>query len=204
MSTDFRPLGRLAATDLLDGRLTAYGITEHWNSEGQLCLYDSMNYVHVHVDEEGVVRWFARYAGNNGSYILASISEVFGLRIVSEYEPEYWGFETQAEWDAADEALSREYEDRFYADVIRYAKGEDNEIGLGTVAHIKAEIAKTLIAEEPNLSEPTMRAALMAQVKERYDQEHTVEVKFPAGMITALDEWLERTADPYGTRGIRN
>ena len=49
--------------------------------------------------DEGVGS-FTRFMGNNAHYIITSISEAFGVRIVSEHEPEYWGFETQAEWEA--------------------------------------------------------------------------------------------------------
>jgi hypothetical protein len=204
MSTSYGPLGPLAVTDLLDGRLEAYGITQHRNSEGQLCLYDSMNYVHVYVDDKGLVSGFTRYAGNNAYYIVESISEAFGLRIASEYEPEYWGFATQAEWDLFQEEISREHEDQFYADVIRYAKGEPNGIHPETIGHIKAEIAKALITAEPSLAKPDMRAALMAQVDERDDHEHAVVVKLDSGKMADLDEWFERTAEPYGTRGTTN
>jgi hypothetical protein len=114
------------------------------------------------------------------------------------------GFETQAEWDAFQEALSRKYDDHFYADLIRYVKGEANGIGSGTIGQIQAEIAKALIAEEPTLGEPDMRMALMAQVKERYDQEHAVVVKLDAWTMQDLLEDFERTADPYGTHGKRN
>jgi hypothetical protein len=196
MSTNYRPLGRVVASDLLDGRLLAYGIKEHRNREGQLCLYDTMNYLHVHVDDEGLSS-FTRYAGNNASYIVGSISEAFGVRIVSEYEPEYWGFATEAEWDAWQETISREHEDEFYVDLIRYVKGEPNGIRRGTIGNTEAEIAKQLIAAEPGLIEPSMREVLMARVRERYRDEHTFSVKIDT---VALREWFERTADPYGTR----
>jgi hypothetical protein len=31
--------------------------------------------------------------------ILSAIAEVFASEIFDEYQPEYWGFETQEEWD---------------------------------------------------------------------------------------------------------
>jgi hypothetical protein len=36
--------------------------------------------------------------------MLRMIEEAFGLVIASEYEPQYWGFNTELEWDAAWEA----------------------------------------------------------------------------------------------------
>jgi hypothetical protein len=65
MSTDYRLLKAIPSSEFFDGRLTAYGIFEHWNAEGQRCLFDSMNYVHVYENEDGMVTSFARFMGNN-------------------------------------------------------------------------------------------------------------------------------------------
>jgi hypothetical protein len=40
-------------------------------------------------------------------YILTAISDGFDVDIVSEYEPQFWGFDTQEEWDARMEEMSR-------------------------------------------------------------------------------------------------
>src|SRR4051812_16509239 len=167
MSTDYRPLGQLFISDLLDGRLEVYGIKEHSNAEESCCLFDSASYVHVH-ETDGKVESFSRYAGNNADYILSSVSEAYGLRIVSEYEPEYWGFDTQAEWDAAWAAMAKKDEEKHYLNLIRYVRGEPTDIIPGTVGHLQAEIAKELVSAEPNLSDADMRDALLARVKEGY------------------------------------
>src|SRR5215204_6489700 len=124
MSTDYRLLQVIPSSEFFDGRLTAYGICEHWNAEGERCLFDSMNYVHVYENEDGMVTSLTRWGGNNPMYIVESITEVFNVRVVSEYEPEYCGFETQEEWDAYEAAIRRESEDEFYMDLVAYINGE--------------------------------------------------------------------------------
>jgi hypothetical protein len=162
MCIDFRPLGRIAINDLFGGRLKAYG-TEHWNYEGQRCLYDSTNYVHVY-ERDRAVGSFTRFMGNNAHYIITSISEAFGMRIVSEHEPEFWGFETQAEWDACWDAMHQKYLDDFYAAAIRV---EPNGIGSDMRDYILTAIEKVLMGAEPELSHPNMREELIMRAAER-------------------------------------
>jgi hypothetical protein len=54
----------------------------------------------VTIDEFGFIEGFTRYASNKAVPMLSKISEALNIPIVSEYEPEYWGFDTQEEWDA--------------------------------------------------------------------------------------------------------
>jgi hypothetical protein len=111
----------------------------------------------------------------------------------------YWGFNTQQEWDAYEEALRRKYEDELYADLIRYAKGEPNGIGPGT--YPQAEIAKEFIAREPALGDPAMRDSLMARVNESFEAEHVIKVQLDHSTTQQLEDWFARTADPYGRSG---
>jgi len=201
MSTDYRPLRAIPSSDFFDGRLTACGIFEHWNAEGQRCLFDSMNYIQVYEDEDCMVTGFTRWGGNNPTYILESVTEAFDVRIVSEYEPEYHGFDTQEEWDAFEDALARKFADEFYADLIRYAKGEPNDIHPGTIGHTQAEMARALIAKEPALGNPAMRETLMSRLNARYETEHVVRVRMDPSTIQEFDDWFARTADPYGRLG---
>jgi hypothetical protein len=42
-----------------------------------------------------------RYGGNDPGKILKALANVFDTDIASEYEPQYWGFDTQEEWERA-------------------------------------------------------------------------------------------------------
>jgi hypothetical protein len=64
-------------------------------------LTDSHNYVWVYGNKSGFVDMITRYGCNNPTKILQAIAEAFGTDIFSEHEPQFWGFQTQEEWDAA-------------------------------------------------------------------------------------------------------
>jgi hypothetical protein len=64
-------------------------------------LTDGRNYLWVYIDDDGFVS-FTRYAPNgNPGKILSAVDEAFETYIASEYEPQYWGFDTEEEWEAA-------------------------------------------------------------------------------------------------------
>jgi len=168
MSTDFRLSKKLSLIDLLDGRLERFGIYEQITEatlDIKRCLTDGDNYLWVHADDEGFVSTMTRYMPNGApGKILGAISEVFDTEIFSEYEPQFWGFDTQEEWDAWQCAISKEHEDEFYADILKFVAGETNGIRPGTVGEGQALIAKRLVADEPGLSAPESRAKLMERI----------------------------------------
>ena len=106
MSTDCRPLEPIPFSHLFDGRLGTRGISESASesaSDGAKCLMDGRsNYLWAYC-EEGAdsVAVFVRYAScGDPENIISAIEDEFDCRIVTEHQPEYWGFETQDEWDA--------------------------------------------------------------------------------------------------------
>ena len=108
MSISFRPLASISMRDLFDGRLDNFGIREHAHEETsreERCLTDGQNFLWVYSSEEGFVSLFSAYAlitGNVVIRILQTIREEFDVEIVNESEPQFWGFETTAEWEAAE------------------------------------------------------------------------------------------------------
>ena len=148
MSTDYVLSKKVSANDLFGGRLATFGIREHvasGTSETSRCLTDGRNYLWVYLTEDGFVGSLSRYGANAPGKILAAISEAFETDVFSEYEPQYWGFDTQEEWDAAWKKIGDQHRDQFYADVCAYIRGEPNDIRPGTIGEIKAKIAKTLV-----------------------------------------------------------
>jgi len=179
MSTDFNAEKKIYVTDLFDGRLLEFGIEEHFPScedEERRCLTDGTNFVWVWCDEKGFGS-FSRYMGSNGEYILDTISEVFKTKIYSEYQPEYWGFKTEAEERAALEAWGLECERiqrEEYDQIVQYILGGSHGIEPGTCAAVKAELAKQLISETPGLLDDNRRAELVKAVERAYTR-HRVE-----------------------------
>jgi hypothetical protein len=180
MSTDFRLEKRVCAADVLDGRLNAFDIREHLTKETTemaKCLTDGRNYIWLYIDDAGLVSSLSRYGRNAPSKILEAISTTFDTDIFSEYEPQFWGFSSQEEWDTEMEKMKKEDDDIFYAELIKYLHGEPNDINPHTIGEAQALIAKKLTAADPELLIPAMREKLIAAVEEIYESDHAVKVK---------------------------
>jgi hypothetical protein len=174
-------LKKVTARDLFDGRLAEFGVKEAVSkdtTETSRCLTDGRNYLWVRINEDGFVTTVTRYAGNAPGKILNALAEAFETDIVSEYEPQYWGFKTEEEWDAWQDKLDKEYEDAFYADFLKYLRGEPHPwIIPGRIGMIQAEIGKTLVEKDPSLLLPENRDKLLAEMRLIYDRGgHTVKV----------------------------
>src|SRR5262245_7718293 len=145
MSTDFRPLKKIAACDLFDGRLEEFGVRVHVKKDGETrgeevrMLTDGRsNYLWVHIDGDGFIS-FTRYAPNGDpEKILNAVAEAFDTDIVSEYEPQYWGFDTEEEWEAAWNKIGEEYARKFDIELLKYCRGEPNDIEPGTNGEVDA------------------------------------------------------------------
>jgi hypothetical protein len=164
---------------LFGGRLQKFGIREHVTPETKersRCLTDGRNYLWVYLTEDLQVGCLSRYGANAPGKILNAIAEAFDTEIFSEYEPQYWGFDTQAEWDAAMEKLDDEYRQKFYADLCAYIRGEPNNIRPGTVGEIQAKIAKTLVEKDAAFLQPENKDKLVAEMEAIYKRDHAVVV----------------------------
>jgi hypothetical protein len=182
MSTDFLTVKKIAVRDLFDGRLKEFGVREHVKpdetSKTRRCLTDGRNYVWVYVDDEGSVAMISRYGlANAPQKILRAIAEAFDTDIVSEYQPQFWGFDTQEEWDTAMEEMSREDDERLYTNIVKYVRGEPNDIRARTIGWFKAEIAKRLAEDDSTLLLPENKDRFLAEVNAIYERDHTVRVK---------------------------
>jgi hypothetical protein len=166
VSTDYRPLRDISANDLFDGRLEEFGIFEHTIPEGCRALTDGRNHVWVYIEEDGRVAVITRYGGNDPDKILNAIQRSFSTYMASEYEPEYWGFTTEEEWNASIEKEDKEEEDDCYLDIMRYLRGETNNFTPGTSGMAQAEIAKELVTADPSLLLPGNKERLLKEMDE--------------------------------------
>ena len=201
MSTYFGLCKSIKADELFDGRLEAFGVREEVRSEGTAGRYppyikvkevryltDGQNSMEVVIYENGVacinVRnlWCAPERE-----ILHAIAEAFETDIVSEHQPEYWGFDTQEEWDADEKRIHEEHERQFHAKLLKHLRGEPTDIQPGTIGMMKAEIAKSLVEKDPSFMETANRDKLMGEIDAIYDREHTVIVTLsPADIAAAV------------------
>ena len=182
MSTYYSPLQKIRFLDLFDGRLERSGVREDVNEETDLtskrCLTDGRNYLWVYKnDDDEFVGDFTRYGlGNVPGKILGAIAEALDTEIVSEYEPQFWGFETQEEWDSFQQKMADEGEAKFYEDLMKFVRGETNDLRPGTIGMIQADIAKDLIAESPHLALPKNKTGLLQAVKAADERDHTMKI----------------------------
>jgi hypothetical protein len=107
---------KIRACDLFDGRLEKFGVREQLTdrtTETEKYLTDGRNYLLVHIDDAGLVSNIRRGGRNAPSKILNAIADAFDTDIVSEYDGRYWGFATQEEWDAWQDALHKKEQEEF-------------------------------------------------------------------------------------------
>ena len=189
MSTDYRLLTDVVACDVFDGRLEVFGIHEHFNNETteqSRLLTDGRNYLWLYIDDAGFVSCVTRYMPNGApSKILSAIAEAFDTEIVSEHEPQFWGFETQEEWDSSELAIAKEQKEKFYREILKYLQGELNDITPGTIGMIKAEIAKKLVDGDPMLLLAANKDKFQAAIESTYDCDHAVFVELSPQELAA-------------------
>jgi len=186
MSTDFRPLKAILINELFNGRLAPYGISEvsstNVDKDRVRGLTDGNNYLSINANDDGTVdSMTARGLGNAPSRIapsriLAAIAEVFETDIYSEHEPQYLGFDTKEELDAFWEKLAEEDSAKFYTEVINYLNGESHDMKPGTIGMTKANIAKSLVADDRQLLDHGNQEKLMEMIDKIYNEEHSVKI----------------------------
>jgi hypothetical protein len=191
MSTSYRPLKEISAHELFDGRLEELGVREHaavGSNERSRCLTDGRNYLWVYIDERENISDLVRYAPNGApGKIMNAIGQVFETYIASEYEAKYWGFDTEEEWEAFQEKLSKEGRDEFYVDLMKFLRNEPHDIRPGTNRMIMADIANTLVEKDPSLLNPENREKLLAKIDEVFLGEHAIQVKLTPEDIAAAE-----------------
>ena len=105
MSTSYAPLEKIRSDDVFDGRLESRNIHEHvvpgQTTGSSRCLTDGEYYLWVHIDAHGFVDQIVRHGLNAPGFILGAIAEIFDIKIVSEHQPEFWGYATNEEWETA-------------------------------------------------------------------------------------------------------
>jgi hypothetical protein len=193
MSTDYVPLKEIRASDLFDGRLGRFKLHEYLKpdetDEARRCLSDGRNYVWVYIRDDGNVAVLTCYGCNDPGGILASIAKAFDTDIVSEHQPEFWGFDTQQEWDAYREKISIEHKEHFYVRILKHLQGAANDFIPGTVGMFQAQIAGRIVAKEPELMLVENKDRLLSAIDEIYEREkHLIPVTKPTWLAAHEDD----------------
>ena len=172
MSTYYRPMRPIQITKLFDGSLEKFGVSEspeQDSSNSHRCLTDGESFLWVGVDSTRSSVGFTRYGSNAVGGILSAVSGVFDTKIAEEYDPQFWGFETQEEWDACEQKITEERDAIFYVEMMKHVRCEPNNLREGSVGMIEAEIAKNLIADRPSLGSPEKKRELLDAISKTYD-----------------------------------
>jgi hypothetical protein len=179
MSIDYAPFNKIRARDLFDGRLDKFSVREQLTgdtTETNKCLTDGRNFVWVYINDTGFVGSVTSYGANAPSKILNAIAQTFDTDIFSEYEPQYWGFDTKEEWDAWQHKLAKEYDEKFQTELLKYLRGEPNDIRPGSVGMRCAEIAKKLADDDPTLLLLENKGKLLDEARSIYNRDYAVTV----------------------------
>jgi hypothetical protein len=176
MSTTYVLTKQISFEELLDGRLEehcVYEDTERFGSPGKInkgkdayndkVLTDGMNYIGVYGDE--YVKTIQRCGNNNAGIVLDVISDVFETDYLSEYQPEFWGFESRAEQDLAEMMGAERESTIIYEKIMKFVRGESHDFEPNSRELHDAIIAKELIAGNQDLADPNRRDELFEIIR---------------------------------------
>ena len=102
MTTKYAPVKPIMASELFDGRLEEYNVRETARGDAtdtMRLLSDGRNSVWVYINNDGRITDIVGHGANDPTNILGAVSTTCDTHIASEYEPQFWGFDTEEEWE---------------------------------------------------------------------------------------------------------
>ena len=72
--------------------------------------------------------------------------------------------------------MSQKAEEEFHIELLKYLRGEPNDIRPGTIGMCQAEIARTLVEKDPSLLLSVNKDKLRNEIQSIYGREHAVTV----------------------------
>jgi len=196
MSTNYAANDVINMEDLFDGRLEQFGVRENFvkgeTSASRRCLTDGYNNF-LWVSGNQKVDLLTRYAPNGSpAGILSVIAEVFDTCFFSEHQPQFWGFETEDDWDNAMREMHEKDQAELYISIMKCVRGEPHDIQPRTNGMAMANIAKDLIARNPKLASPGCKEELMENVDRIWEADHcttiTLDEKDIATVLFAMTD----------------
>lgn len=145
-----------------------YYTWEHLDELSPRLLTDGVGSVRVEPNAQGYVCDIR--LGNAPDNIVNAIEEACDCRIVSDNDPEFWGYDTWEEFHAAVEeqrakdvveATKRKHYFEFLAELRKFLDGYPCRLKLGSRGMAMAERAQLQIERKPDLVKPANEAALL-------------------------------------------
>jgi hypothetical protein len=175
MQTNYRPHPAIPFAQLFDGRLDKYGVREkigEYSTETARQLKGCDCVLQVFREEDGSCTFTCSNFRPLPSAVLEALIEEFAIEVVSEHDYRYWGFSSEEKWNAVNEKLAKESEDKLYNNILHFVRGEPDDLEEGSFEFQQAEIAKALIQNDPSLMAPEKRGVLLEAVMAIFDQEN--------------------------------
>jgi hypothetical protein len=194
MSTDYITEKKVPIAALHGTLLSNEGVHVHKvESERYIILTDGESYLHARQCPDGELR-FSRYGGNMPGFILGTISRLFDTEIYSEYCPQYWGFSTKQEWDAAFREIDADYLHESYLKIQKFLRGDPVDIRPDTIQMVRVLIAKELVEADPSLLLPENEARLMTSIETIYSDRHVTRIKIPEDQMQRIQAMTDADA----------
>lgn len=119
IATYFKLEQQVSMLELFGGQLEQYGIAEAVDSENACRhsrgLIDELGIdLWVWADDDGYVSGLVCEGFQDPSRILKAIAAAFNTKYYSEYEPQWWGYNTREEMNAAIEKMTPAEHDTFF------------------------------------------------------------------------------------------
>jgi hypothetical protein len=164
---EYYPLSPIYIAAFTDRRMKKVQVDKPPKNFNSNCfrLTDGLNFVWVHFNaDEGRVTQFT-CPDDDPDDILTEIAETLDAKIVSKCKSQYWGFETEEEWETFQKAREKKRQDELYDNMVKFIRGESNTLTPNTIETAQAEIAKRLVAKSPSLLHAYRQLDLMKAVE---------------------------------------
>jgi hypothetical protein len=192
MPTIYTPTKTVQFGALFDRKLQGRSVYESFvpgcTTTSVRCLSDGANSVWVYASPDGLVANLKRYGANAATNILAVIADVLETDFIWEdrLDNSELGVEEER-WQARELAAAKKYLQKLQSELLRYVRGEPNNIRPGSTGMTLCRIAKRLVVESPDLGLPALASLLLAAVWAEYETGYAVKLTLAQGEAASGD-----------------
>ena len=173
MQVDYRFDIYAPIDEVFDGRLAKYGINEivkdGRSSETERCLTDGFDsvWVYGHVSPSPGCSIDYRFDDAPGIYV--RLQQLFQTEVLSDNEPQYWGFDSHEDWDNHLAKQAERERNRLYDDLVNFLTLRAHPFQKDTVGMGKALVAHELVVNDPTYLDVRRKSEFLNHVDERIE-----------------------------------
>lgn len=197
MSTDYCLVPMIPAKAFTPEALAPYGISvspvsaelrnEFRNPDTTYCVSDGNNRLFVYRHPCGDYDITLGCSRGVLTKITGALCDAFDVKVYSEYDPQYWGCDTQQDFEDALKKLDDEADEEFYRQLLRHLNGEPGVFDPTTNGFRMAEYAEHLVATDPSWLESARRDDLIRELYTYLRDNVCVSVTITSEMIAAAE-----------------